>query len=854
MKIISLITVSLLMILPCHGQDIQPIHEDLFTDVELEWLDNHSGIRVGINESWAPFDFVDTNGKPQGIGVDLIGALNQRLGGSLIIKPGPWAQIYDDVENKKLDALMDITAKPSRDPFFNFTEPYLEVSHVIVTREESEYVRSEEDLVGKSISLESGFGNIQYFQTNYPGVRIKEYESTRLALEAVARGEVDAYAGNRAVATYLIKKEVMVNLKLNGLLNKPGSVLSIGTRKDWPILRDILQKALNDIAETEKMNILANWVQAEQGTSAASSFVLTSEEQKWLSQHPLIRVGMMDSWPPMDYVDARGEPMGIGVNFIDAINIRLNDILEIVPGPWSQIYGDVKSGQLDALTGITPLPEREQYFNFTKPYVTIAHAIFGGLGGTYFSTLADLEGKTVALEKGFFIVDVIHSRYPEIEVKEYSSTENALAGVSKGDADAYIGNRAVAIYIIENRSIGNLRQHGKIYETASVNAIGVRKDWPILRDILQKALDSLTSNEIDRILSKWVDTDSGSSSLVLTAEEKSWLAEHPVVTVAADPQYAPIEFRSSSEGYSGISMDFLTKISELLGIDFTVSDGITFTGSILKVANRELDMLSAVAENPQRREAATFTSSYLSLPTVIFTREDTSFISSLAELIGRKVAVVDGYWLTGQLMTDFPGIEFVEVSTISKALQSLSAGQVVAYVDTLLTAGYYAQQEGFRNVKVSGHTPYRLSLAMAARSDWPMLSSLLQKALDTISVAERNAIIGKWSAVTVERKTDYSLIWKWAISVMIIIVAILAAIIVWNRKLSQEIFQRKSAEEAAKLANEEKSDFLQFLEGIANAVSELIENKDLPNAMQNALRIIVRKLILIRHTYLRTMI
>ena len=46
------------------------------------------------------------------------------------------------------------------------------------------------------------------------------------------------------------------------------------------------------------------------------------EEQVWLASHPTIRMGIMDAWPPMDYVDNSGRPRGIGVQFINALIIE----------------------------------------------------------------------------------------------------------------------------------------------------------------------------------------------------------------------------------------------------------------------------------------------------------------------------------------------------------------------------------------------------------------------------------------------------------------------------------------------------------------------------------------------------
>ena len=52
-------------------------------------------------------------------------------------------------------------------------------------------------------------------------MRIREYGSTSEALGAVSRGEADAYAGNRAVVTYIIEKELIPNLRIMGRMEKP---------------------------------------------------------------------------------------------------------------------------------------------------------------------------------------------------------------------------------------------------------------------------------------------------------------------------------------------------------------------------------------------------------------------------------------------------------------------------------------------------------------------------------------------------------------------------------------------------------------------------------------------------------
>lgn len=110
--------------------------------------------------------------------------------------------------------------------------------------------------------------------------------------------------------------------------------------------------------------------------------------------------------------------------------------------------------------------------------------------------------------------------------------------------------------------------------------------------------------------------------------------------------------------------------------------------------------------------------------------------------------------------------------------------------------------------------PIRYELGMAVRKDWPQFVNILQAALDTISDEQRRQIHNKWIVVRYEHAVDYSLFWK----SLVVFLLIVLFLYIYNRKLSQEIHQRKSAEKAAMLARDEadkanrtKSEFLSVM-------------------------------------------
>jgi len=232
----------------------------VLTAAEQQWLAQHPRIRVGIMVDWPPMNFVDRNGTPRGIGVELVAALNQRLGGALVVVPGSLAKNYDLVMQRRLDALMDISQRQEREQQLDFTQPYISIPHVLVGRKDGPLFEAEADLSGRTIALEQGFYNVNYFSTNFPAVTIRQYQSSLEALYAVARGEADAYAGNRAVVIHLIEKELLTNLLLMGQLKATRSELRIGVAKGQAQLLAILDKTLAAIPAAERTAIVEKWI------------------------------------------------------------------------------------------------------------------------------------------------------------------------------------------------------------------------------------------------------------------------------------------------------------------------------------------------------------------------------------------------------------------------------------------------------------------------------------------------------------------------------------------------------------------------------------------------------------------
>jgi len=233
---------------------------------------------------------------------------------------------------------------------------------------------------------------------------------------------------------------------------------------------------------------------------------LTPQERAWVAEHPTIRVHNEPDWPPFNFIEG-DQPAGFSIDYMNRVATSVGLEVEYVSGPtWNQFIGMVRARELDVMLNITPTSERKEFFNFTDSYVDAVIAIFTPEGATSLSSIQDLEGKRVAVTEGLFIQNLLARDYPGVELVITANALETLYSVIEGKADAAVDTLAVLNYLIDKNTLPGL-QVAFIYkdDTAStLNAIGVRKDWPILRDILQKGMNSLDAEELLSLKARWL--------------------------------------------------------------------------------------------------------------------------------------------------------------------------------------------------------------------------------------------------------------------------------------------------------------------------------------------------------------
>jgi hypothetical protein len=130
--------------------------------------------------------------------------------------------------------------------------------------------------------------------------------------------------------------------------------------------------------------------------------------------------------------------------------------------------------------------------------------------------MGDIRDQTIAVVSGYIWQDLLLNDYPDLHIRKAPDLKTGLKEVSFGSVDALVANLATASWYIRREGITNLRVAGESGYFGRY-AFATRKDWPELNSILQKALATVTPEEHQQILQRWVSVDASSPWLSRTS-------------------------------------------------------------------------------------------------------------------------------------------------------------------------------------------------------------------------------------------------------------------------------------------------------------------------------------------------
>jgi len=474
---------------------------------------------------------------------------------------------------------------------------------------------------------------------------------------------------------------------------------------------------------------------------------LSIEEQRWLANHQDIIVGASTDWKPFNFVDQQGHYKGIAQEHLKLISQYTGLKYRVIADEWQQNLDKIKSNEIHILGSVFKTEERKSYLDFSNPYFESLDYFFIR-ENLNVSSFADLDGKRVAMFIDDAHRDTIKQYFPNIIIIDVKTFDAAIDAVLDNKADMLFDTYSALSYSLAAKNIVS------IIPFKSTSHLGkkpihivVNKANPELASIIQKGLNAITPLQYRNIYNKWFKTVSNEKTLRFTKQEAAWITNNPVINIAGDINFPPIDFVNIEGEHMGISHDFLELIASKVGLklNFNVSN---WHQAIESTKQQKNDLLPVIYQTEERDKHFIFSNEY-------FRSNDSFFAKSTLDTTNNplfkrlKLAMIAEHAAEPILKATYPELNIITTSDITDAVELLLAGKVDLIFDSVDTVNYLLRSNGILNIKaikpIDGAENF--AYKMATTKNNPELISIINKGIDAITPFERKVIFDTWSVI-----------------------------------------------------------------------------------------------------------
>ena len=161
-------------------------------------------------------------------------------------------------------------------------------------------------------------------------------------------------------------------------------------------------------------------------------------------------------YPPFSVTDS-GEADGFSVELLKAVAAETGIRLTFRIDEWSVIKEELRNGELDVLPLVSYSEERDEYYDFTVPYIVMYGNIFVRTDNSTIFSEEDLIGKEIAVMNG----DTAHEYALRMGYSDRlvltSTFQEAFQRLQDGEFDAVLAQSLVGEKIISDMGLNNVK-------------------------------------------------------------------------------------------------------------------------------------------------------------------------------------------------------------------------------------------------------------------------------------------------------------------------------------------------------------------------------------------------------------
>jgi two-component system sensor histidine kinase EvgS len=484
-------------------------------NAQQQWIKNKHELILGTSApDYPPFDLTISGHEYEGFTADYAGILGKTTG--LPIRVQRFASrgaAIEALENGEVDLLGTANGFEAHNADIALSTPYAVDQPVLVTRE-GEARSLTDGLAGLRLSMVYHYLPLEEVRALYPKAIITSYPSYQNAINAVAFDQADVFLGDTISTHYMINKGYLNNIRMANFGKHEAHGFSFAVHRNNPELLGIINAMLMLTPISERENIAKRW-------SAGSDILLTDQklelsysEERWLAQHPVVRVVVNEAYAPLTFFDSDGNFRGVTADLLELIRLRTGLRFDIHRSRSDgEMIQQIMGNQADLIGALLPSAQRESKLNFTRPYLQNSFVLLTRKAADSPTNLDQLQDKRLTIAQGNPLVDYLRREYPRIKLIETPDTFSAVELLAEGKAEGSVNSLVIANYFISSRLFEHTLQISTTIGTRQAAfSLATGLNSKELNSILDKALLSIAPEELGIINSRWRGYSASSQS------------------------------------------------------------------------------------------------------------------------------------------------------------------------------------------------------------------------------------------------------------------------------------------------------------------------------------------------------
>lgn len=492
-------------------QGMNMITDEERAEIERRWVSSASvktrdTLVIGMSRMLPPLTYLNEQAQPVGLFVDIWRLWAEKTGTRIEFSANTWPETLNKLKSGEVDIHSGLFASEERDRWISYSQPLYQSSAALFYPVNRDAVTSLKDLEGQPVGVIKQTHQEAYLRRQRPEITLVPFETTKQMIRAAEQGRIRAFAAETLAIFPLLSELGAVGLFEQAPARLYTRKIYAGVLKENADLLTLVDQGFNAISNAELAEIEARWIanpSQRYYRPASPHLRLTAAEDAWLKGRRSVRVGIVPECPPMAFRSPQGEIVGITPDYLRLLGERIGIRFDLIPAQPSELGPAVRSHALDLIPSFE-LPQRASSMNFSNSFRTVSWVIVSRDETPLLHDVKALQGKKVALITGVKLLESLAQKYPKMIPVPVETPLEALQAVSSGQADACIIELSMAGYLFRQFRLSNLKIAGLTRYTDIPVTFAVRNDWPELRSILNKAIDSISPAESERIEQTWI--------------------------------------------------------------------------------------------------------------------------------------------------------------------------------------------------------------------------------------------------------------------------------------------------------------------------------------------------------------